>query len=90
MNNESVQNPQTEKVSIDDIKEELNALKQLYAKLLRGHADFAVMVAQLSADKIDEALLYAEKLKALIPDNIQVQEYIGSLKQGVNTNQGNP
>lgn len=55
MNNESAQKSQTDRVSAEDIKEELSALKDDYAQLLRDHADFAAMVAQLTSDKIDES-----------------------------------
>jgi len=55
MKNESVQNSRTDRVSAEDIKEELSVLKDNYAKLLRDHADLAAMVAQLTSDKIDES-----------------------------------
>ena len=55
MKNESVQNPKNDNVTAGDIKEELNTLKDSYAKLLADHADLAAMVAQLTSDKIDES-----------------------------------
>jgi ElaB/YqjD/DUF883 family membrane-anchored ribosome-binding protein len=48
MNTESVQKSQTDSVSAEDIKEELNAMKDSYAEL-------AAMVAELTSDKIDES-----------------------------------
>ena len=53
MNNESAQSSQNDGVSAEDIKEELSALKDSYAELLRDHAELAAMVAELTSDKID-------------------------------------
>lgn len=39
MNTESAQNSQTDSVSAEDIREELSALKDNYAELLRDHAE---------------------------------------------------
>jgi ElaB/YqjD/DUF883 family membrane-anchored ribosome-binding protein len=55
MNTESAQNSQADGVSAKDIKEELSAMKDSYAQLLKDHAELAAMVAQLTSDKIDES-----------------------------------
>ncbi len=55
MNTESAQNSQTDRVSAEDIREELSALKDSYAELLKDHAELAAMVAELTSDKIDES-----------------------------------
>ena len=55
MNNESAQNAQTDGASAEDIREELGAMKDGYAQLLRDHAELAAMVAELTSDKIDES-----------------------------------
>ena len=55
MNNESAQNSQTDGVTAEDIREELGAMKDSYAQLLRDHAELAAMVAELTSDKIDES-----------------------------------
>jgi len=55
MNTESAQDAQNDGISAEDIREELSALKDNYAELLRDHAELAAMVAELTSDKIDES-----------------------------------
>jgi ElaB/YqjD/DUF883 family membrane-anchored ribosome-binding protein len=89
MNNESAQ---TDRISAEDIKEELDALRDNYAGLLRDHAELAAMVAQLTSEKLEgsdnEALKTAreniEKIRNKLNDiHSRVSSTVNSRKEDV-------